>query len=84
MGAWGRISKVILKSINSFYSVIKSAADCVYSSVNLLDVKVILKDWKIISDLYVKPRDTHQYLDSLSCHLDHCKSIYYLQPSCAP
>ena len=30
-----------------------------YSSFNFLDVKVILKDEKIITDLYVKPTDTH-------------------------
>ena len=42
--------------------------------VNLLDVKVILKDGKmIITNLYVKPADAHQYLQSLSCYPYHCK-----------
>ena len=45
-----------------------------YSSVNFLDVKVIMKDRKIITDLYVKPTDTHQYLES-SCHSYHCKKV---------
>ena len=39
-----------------------------------------MKDGKIITDLYVKPTDTHQYLDSSSCHPYHCKkSIPYCQ-----
>ena len=51
-----------------------------YSLVNFLDVTVILKEGKIIADLYVKPTDTHQYLDSSSCHPYHCKkSISYSQ-----
>ena len=39
-----------------------------------------MKDGKIITDLYVKPTDTHEYLDSSSCHPYHCKkSIPYSQ-----
>ena len=41
-----------------------------------------MKDGKIIN-LYVKPTDTHQYLDSSSCHPYHCKkSIPYSQALC--
>ena len=47
-----------------------------YSSFNFLDVKVILKDEKIITDLYVKPTDTHQYLDSSSCYPYNCKKVF--------
>ena len=55
-------------------------ADCSYSSVNFVDVKVIMKDGKIITDLHVKPTDTHQCLGSSSCHPYHCKeSIPYSQ-----
>ena len=46
-----------------------------YNSVNFLDAKVILKDGKIITDLYVKPTDTHQYIDSSSCQIYHCKKL---------
>ena len=53
---------------------IKFTADWSYISANFLDVKVILKDGKIITDLFVKPADTHQYLDSSSCHPSHCKN----------
>ena len=63
------------------HPTIKFTADWSYSSVNFLDVKVIMKGGKIITDLYVKPTDTHQYLDSSSCHPYHCKKKYPLQPS---
>ena len=55
------------------HPTINLTADWSYSSVNLLDVKVIFNDGKIITDLYVKPTDTHRYLDSSSCHPYHCK-----------
>ena len=39
-----------------------------------------MKDGQIITDLYVKPTDTHQDLNSSSCHPYHCKkSIPYSQ-----
>ena len=65
--------KLFLEKINKIHPTIKFTADWSYSSVNFLDVKVIMKDGKIITDLYVKPTDTHQYLDSSSCHPYHCK-----------
>ena len=69
--------KLFLRKVNSIRPTIKFTADLSYSSVTFLDVKVIMKDGKIITDLYV---DTHQYLDSSSCHPYHCKkSITYSQ-----
>ena len=39
-----------------------------------------MKDGKIITDLYVTPTNTHQYLDTSSCHPYHLqKSITYSQ-----
>ena len=44
------------------------------------DVKVILKDGKIITDFYVNPTGTYQYLDSSSCHPYHSeRNIPYRQ-----
>ena len=51
----------------------EKTADWSYSSINFTGVMVIMKDGKIITGLYVKPTDTHQYLDSSSCHPHHCK-----------
>ena len=72
--------KLFLEKINSIHPTIKFMADWFYSSVNFLDVMVIIKDGKIITDLYVKPTDTHQYLAFSSCHPYPCrKSITYSQ-----
>ena len=65
--------KLFLEKINSIHPTITFTADWSYSSVKFLDVKVITKDGKINIDLYVKPTDAYQYLDSLSCHLYHSK-----------
>ena len=69
----GEESLLFLEKINKIHAAIKFTADWSYSSVNFVDVKVIIKDGKIITDLYVKPTDSHQYLDSSSCHPYHCK-----------
>ena len=43
-------------------------------------MQVILEDGQISTDLYVKPTDTHQYLEASSCHVFHSKrSIPYSQ-----
>ena len=55
---------LFLERINSIHPTFQFTADWSYSSANFLDVKVIMKDEKIITDLYVKPTDARQYLDS--------------------
>ena len=48
--------------------------------INFLDVVVILEGNQLITDLYVKQTDIHQYLEASSCHAYHCKkSIPYSQ-----
>ena len=71
--------KLLLEKINNIHPTIKFIADWSYRSVNFLDVKVTMKDGKVITDLYVKPTDTHQYLDYLSFHPYHCKKKHPLQ-----
>lgn len=41
--------------------------------ISYLDVTVSLDNGKILTDLYVKPTDTHQYLFNSSCHPKHTK-----------
>ena len=67
--------KLFLEKINNIHPTIKFTADWYYSSLNFVDVKVIMKDEKIATDLYVKPTGTHQYLDSSSCHPYHCEKV---------
>ena len=83
MGTWSRTLKLLLEKINSIHPIIKFTADWPYSSVSFLDVKVILKDGKIITDLYVKPTGTHQYLDFSSWYPYHCKKVSLAAKLCA-
>ena len=72
--------KEFLELINSCHPSIKFTADYSSEKVNFLDAQVIRKGNQLITDLYVKPTDTHQYLDASSCHVYHSKrSIPYSQ-----
>ena len=67
--------KQLIDKLNKFHPTIKFTYD--FSRV---DLRVILENNKISSDLYVKEKDTHQYLRPRSCHTYHCvKSIPYSQ-----
>ena len=69
-----------MEEINNYHPTIKFTAEWSRESVSFLDVKVILRGGRIITDLYTKPTDTHQYLHQRSCHPGHCKSsIAYSQ-----
>ena len=43
------------------------------AKINFLDVTVIKKGNQLVTDLYIKPTDTHQYLHASLCHVSHCK-----------
>ena len=63
-----------LDGINNFHPSIKFTAEWSYMSVTSLNTKVTIDDeGGLVTDLYVKPRDTHQYLHRCSCHPGHCK-----------
>ena len=65
--------KEFLAALNSFHDTIKFTSEASRETVNFLDVKVSLKDGVFLTDLYVKPTDTHQFLHPASCHPFHCK-----------
>ncbi|KAJ8032026.1 hypothetical protein HOLleu_25430 [Holothuria leucospilota] len=70
-----------LQFINSAHPCIKFTCDYSLSSVHFLDVQVSTsQDGGIVTDLYTKPTDTHQFLLATSCHPNHTKrSIPYSQ-----
>ena len=48
--------------------------------INFLDLTVSLLDNRVSTDLYIKPKDRHQYLHYSSSHSVHTKqSIVYSQ-----
>ena len=72
--------KVFLKALNSCHPTIKFTPEYSLDKVNSLDVEVIRSGNKLLTDLYVKSKDTHQYLEFSSCHVYHSKkSIPYSQ-----
>ena len=72
--------QVFLNELNLFHSTIKFTAEWSRESVTFLDTRVIREGNRLITDLYTKPTDTHQYLHRHSCHPPHCKtSIAYSQ-----
>ena len=56
------------ETLNEIRPTLKFTAEWSQKSINFLDVPVSLVDSQIVTDLYVKPTDTHQYLHSSSCH----------------
>ena len=66
--------KLFLDHLNQAHPSIKFTSDYSETSINFLDVKVSRKGSRLATDLYVKPTDTHQYLDATSCHPNHCKT----------
>ena len=60
--------------------MIKFTAEWSRESVTLLNTKVISDGNPLVTDLYTKPNDTHQYRHQRSCYPFHCKSsIAYSQ-----
>ena len=66
--------KIFIEQINIFHSTIKFTAEYSKEEVNFLDVNIKLIDGELKTDLFVKPTETHQFLDLTSCHPYHCKN----------
>ena len=56
------------------HPTIKFTAEWSKTSINFLDVTVSLVEGVIETDLYVKPTDSHQYLQS-SCLQSNCVTL---------
>ena len=65
--------KISLEALNCCHPTIKFTADYSKHSVNFLDVSVKKLSNRLITDVYIKPTDTHQYLHASSCHVFHSK-----------
>ena len=75
--------KEFIEHLNEKHPTIKFTAEWSQTSINFLDVTVSLISGKIITDLYGKHTDSHQYLHSSSSHPYHCKKgIPYSQTLC--
>ena len=69
-----------MKELNSFRDHIKFTFESNKESINFLDVNINLSNGHLMTNMYVKPTDCHQYLDYSSSHPNHIKrSIVYSQ-----
>ena len=67
--------KIFLEKLDNFHPSIKFICEYSRGKVNYLDIQVIAREGKLITDLYVKQTDSHQYLDQSSCYLYHCTKL---------
>ena len=65
--------KKFLEFLNCYHPTIKFIVNYSREEINFLDVSVSKKDNQLVTDLYIKPTDTHQYLHASSCHVYHSK-----------
>ena len=69
-----------LEFLNFHHPTITFTANYSRKEVNFLDVSVRKRNNQLVSDLYKRPTDTHQYLHASSCNVYHSKkSIPYTQ-----
>ena len=61
-----------LDQVNLFHPIIKFTAEYSKEEVNFLELNIKLIYWKLKA-LFVKPADTHKFLDPTYSHLYHCK-----------
>ena len=72
--------KSFIDKINKGDPIINFTAEWSKTSINFLGITVSLIEGVIKTDLCVKSTDSHQYLQSSSCHPFQCKnSILYSQ-----
>ena len=60
--------KEFINFMNNRHNTINFTWESSPVSQNFLDVTVKIEDSRIVTDLFVKPTDTHQYLHPSSCH----------------
>ena len=70
---------ILLSKVNICHSTIKLTVEYSKKEVNFLDVHIKLINGELKTNLFVKPTDTHQFLDPTSCHPYHYKEIPYSQ-----
>ena len=64
-----------LEALNCYHSTIKFATEYSRTKISFLDVTVMKKGNQLVTDLYVKPTDTHQYLHASLCRVSYCKKL---------
>ena len=75
--------KKFMRELNSFHTNIKFSYEYSDKKVSFFDLQVDIIEGKLITSLFVKPTDRHQYLHYSSGHPEHTKwSIIYSYQKC--
>ena len=70
------ILKEFLDILNRYHPSIKFTSKYSRKRINFLDVEIIKEGNQLLTDVFVKSTETHQYLHATSCHIYHPKSPY--------
>ena len=75
--------KEFLDILNCYHPSIKFTSKYSRERTDFLDVEIIKEGNQFLTDAFVKPTDTYQYLHATSCHVYHSKkSILHRQAQC--
>ena len=69
----GSRTKSFMKELNSFIDHIKFTFESNKENINFLDVDINLSNGHLMTNVYIKTTDCHQYLDYSSSHPNHTK-----------
>ena len=67
----------LMKELNGFRDHIKFTLESNKESINFLDVNINLSSGHLMTNMYVKPTDCHQYLNYSSSHPSHTKHFLW-------
>ena len=59
------------RTINNLHPSFKFTRESHHSQIAFLDIIIYIENHKLLTDVYYKPTDTHQYLHFKSCHPRH-------------
>ena len=62
-----------LEALNRYHHNITFTVEYSSRQINFLDVTTIKNANQFVTDLYVKPTGSHQYLHASPCHFSYCK-----------
>ena len=70
--------KQFLEILNTYHPTINFTAIYSRKKISFLDVEVIKNGNQRVTDLYMKPGDTCQYLYASSCHIFIIKAQFFM------
>ena len=67
--------KTVSNILNRYHPSIKFTSKYSKEWIDFLDVEIIKEGNQLLTDVFVKSADTHQYFHAISCHAYHSKKF---------